>query len=83
MMGYGRVACGLGSMFWVVWGLFGHYFGRNGHGGDGSEVDTCDDVDSAGFQASWAKVRSVRLNLSPNKFNCTWVIPLSMYSLLR
>ena len=24
MMGYGRVACGLGSMFWVVWGLFGH-----------------------------------------------------------
>ena len=23
LMGYGRVACGLGRMFWVVWGLFG------------------------------------------------------------
>ena len=58
MMEYAHIACGLESMF-------------QGHGDDGLEVDTCDDVDSAGFQASWAKVWSVRLNLSPNKFNCT------------
>ena len=31
-MGYVLVACGLGSMFWVVWGLFDDKFERNGQG---------------------------------------------------
>jgi hypothetical protein len=44
---------------------------ENVFGGVGLEVDTCNDVDSVGFQAPWAKVWSVRLNHSPNKFNCT------------